>query len=125
MGLRFDPTRPIYLQIMEWIKRQAVRGVLRPGDRVPSVRDLARELQVNPNTVARAYRELEREGFLFTLRGQGTFITRDAARLARERQRLLEQAVQHFLEDLRELQPSPEEAERLMEILRRQLHDDR
>ncbi len=123
MGLTFDPTRPIYLQIMEWLKRQAARGELRPGDQVPSVRELAQRLQVNPNTVARAYRELEREGFLYTLRGQGTFITRDAQQIARERQRLIQEALSRFLRALQDLHLSPEERQQLLETLRRQLHE--
>ncbi len=122
--MKFDPTRPIYLQIMEWLKQRAARGELRPGDQVPSVRELAQELQVNPNTVARAYRELEREGFLFTLRGQGTFITRNPEHIARERHRLLLEAQKRFLQALRELNLSPQEVDRLLETLRRELHED-
>ncbi len=121
MKLTFDPTRPIYLQIMEWLKQRAARGDLRPGDQVPSVRELAHELQVNPNTVARAYRELEREGFLFTLRGQGTFVTRDPERISRERQQLFQRALEGFLQALQELHPSPKEVARLLEDLQRAL----
>lgn len=67
-----DP-RPIYLQIMDEVRRARVIGTLRPEDALPSVRQLAAELRVNPTTVQQAYRELEREGIVYVRRGQGTF----------------------------------------------------
>src|SRR5687767_9456816 len=66
--------RPIYLQIMDEVRRALVLGTLRPEDPVPSVRELASQLVVNPRTVLQAYRELEREGILYVRRGQGTFV---------------------------------------------------
>jgi GntR family transcriptional regulator len=66
--------RPIYVQIMDEIRRGIVLGTLRPEDALPSVRQLAVDLRVNPNTVAQAYRELERDGVVYVRRGQGTFI---------------------------------------------------
>ena len=72
-----DP-RPLYLQIMDEVRRALVVGALRAEDPVPSVRDLASQLVVNPRTVLQAYRELEREGVLFVRRGQGTFVASSA-----------------------------------------------
>jgi GntR family transcriptional regulator len=69
-----DP-RPIYIQIMDEIRRAIVLETLRPEDPIPSVRQLATELRVNPNTVAQAYRELERSGLVYVRRGQGTFVS--------------------------------------------------
>jgi GntR family transcriptional regulator len=66
--------RPIYVQIMDEIRRGLVLGTLRPEDPLPSVRQLSAELRVNPNTVAQAYRELERDGVVYVRRGQGTFV---------------------------------------------------
>lgn len=66
-------SRPIYVQIMDEVRRALVVGTLRSEDPLPSVRQLASELRVNPNTVAQAYRELEREGVVYVRRGQGTF----------------------------------------------------
>ena len=60
--VRFEPTIPIYLQVMDEIKAQIVSGKLKPGQQLPSVRELAQNIQVNPNTIARAYQELERAG---------------------------------------------------------------
>lgn len=68
-----DP-RPIYVQIMDEIRRAIVLGTLAPDEPLPSVRQLAVELRVNPNTVSQAYRELERQGIVRVRRGQGTFV---------------------------------------------------
>lgn len=71
-----DP-RPIYVQIMDEIRRARVLGTLEPQEPLPSVRQLAAELRVNPNTVSQAYRELEREGVVHVRRGQGTYLSAD------------------------------------------------
>ncbi len=88
--ISIDPgqRRPIYIQIMDEVRRGRVLGTLRPGDALPSVRQLAAELGVNPNTVQQAYRELEREGLVEVRRGQGTFIA-DVAVNGAERKALL------------------------------------
>src|SRR5690625_4202289 len=65
---------PLYVQIEEQVKTAIASGVLEAGDRLPTVRELALELTINPHTVARAYRELERAGFINTTRGRGTFV---------------------------------------------------
>ncbi len=103
MTEHFDPNRPIYLQVMEEIKRRAVRGIYRPGDLLPSVRDLARETGVNPNTIARVYLELEREGFISTRRGQGTYLTGDVSRIDAERGRMAAEAADRFIAEIRGL----------------------
>ncbi|MCR4939814.1 MAG: GntR family transcriptional regulator [Treponemataceae bacterium] len=72
--MEFDKNVPIYIQIMDEIKHRIIAGALKAGDKVPSVRDLAEELKVNPNTIVRAYQELERERLTETKRGMGTFI---------------------------------------------------
>ena len=79
MLVNIDPSdaRPLYLQIMDEVRRALVVGTLQPEDPVPSVRELASELVVNPRTVSQAYRELEREGVLYVRRGQGTFVASD------------------------------------------------
>ena len=69
-----DP-RPIYVQIMDEIRRAVVLGLLGAESPLPSVRQLASDLRVNPNTVAQAYRELERQGVVYVRRGQGTFVS--------------------------------------------------
>ena len=77
MLVNLDPrdARPLYLQIMDEVRRALVVGTLRPEDTLPSVRELASELAVNPRTVSQAYGELEREGVVYVRRGQGTFVS--------------------------------------------------
>lgn len=82
-----DP-RPIYLQIMDEVRRALVLGTLKPHDPLPSIRQLAAQLRVNPNTVAQAYYDLEREGVVYVQRGKGTFISPDA-RPGRDERRAL------------------------------------
>jgi GntR family transcriptional regulator len=75
--IEFNDHLPIFIQIKEYVQRLVITGELKPGEKTPSVRELSAELEVNPNTAQRAYQELEREGFTYTLRGMGTFITKD------------------------------------------------
>lgn len=81
MLISIDPAdaRPIYVQIMDEIRRAVVLGTVKPDDPLPSVRQLAGELKVNPNTVQQAYRELERGGLVYVRRGQGTFVAEEGA----------------------------------------------
>lgn len=118
MSFAFDPTRPIYLQIMEEIKRRAVRGEIPPGGQIPSVRDLARQLGVNPNTVARAYMELEREGFVFTKRGQGTYITMDISQINREREALAQASASRFIKEISSLGLTKKQIIKLIERIK-------
>lgn len=73
--LDYRDARPIYLQIVSGFREQIVSGVLQSGDRLPSVRELAAELTINPNTIQRAYRELEMEGWIASVPGKGSFIS--------------------------------------------------
>ena len=69
-----DP-RPIYVQIKEGLCRLILSGALQTGERLPSVRELAGQLAINPNTIQRAYRELEHEGFIYSMTGKGSFVS--------------------------------------------------
>ena len=99
---RLDPSNsePLFQQLVNVIKRRVATGALRSGDRLPSVRELARELVLNPNTISRAFRELEREGVTVSRRGAGTFIAerRDVVRRDESRRRLRE-ALENALTD--------------------------
>jgi GntR family transcriptional regulator len=88
-----DDGRPLYLQIMDEVRRAVVVGTLRAEDPLPSVRELAAELVVNPRTVSQAYQELEREGVIYVRRGQGTFVSPAVRRGGGERRRKLAAAV--------------------------------
>lgn len=71
-----DP-RPIYEQVKDGIRKLAYSGMIGPDEKLPSVRELASKLAINPNTISKAYKELEQEGFIYTLSGRGTFINQD------------------------------------------------
>ena len=72
--LDYRDARPIYTQIVENFRTQITTGVLQPGDKLPSVRELAQQLSINPNTIQRAYRELEQEGWIESAPGKGSFV---------------------------------------------------
>jgi GntR family transcriptional regulator len=73
--LNYRDTRPIYTQIVEGFREQIIAGILQPGDRLPSVRELASQLAINPNTIQRAYRELEAAGWIASVAGKGSFVS--------------------------------------------------
>ena len=77
ISINFRDSRPIYEQVKESLRRLIVSGALPPDDKLPSVRELASQLVINPNTIQRAYRELEREGYIVSVPGKGSF-ARDA-----------------------------------------------
>ncbi|WP_338025039.1 GntR family transcriptional regulator [Calidithermus timidus] len=104
---------PIYAQIVQGVKRMLANGKLKPGDKLPSARDLATELKVNPNTVIHAFGELEREGLSETRRGLGTFVREDVE-VQRLRHSLLVEAARRFLAEARALGLSKEEAQRAL-----------
>jgi len=113
---------PIYRQISDQIRRAVAAGQLMPGDQLPSVRDLAAQLLVNPNTVARVYRDLERDGLLETRRGMGTYVSASAAAMAdAERRRLVSDQLEKAARDVRAFGISAEEA---AEMFRRILTTD-
>lgn len=89
--LDYRDARPIYIQIMDGLRQQVNAGVLRQGDKLPSVRELAMTLSINPNTIQRAYRQLEMEGWIATVPGKGCFVCGTPAGDLREELRLLRQ----------------------------------
>lgn len=85
--LDYRDARPIYTQIIDGFKEQISTGILRSGDRLPSVRELAAELAINPNTIQRSYRTLEVDGWISTVPGKGCFVCSNEDSRDRERQR--------------------------------------
>ncbi len=107
--------RPIYSQIAERVKFAVAGGVLRPGDLVPSVRELSKQLVVNPNTVARAYRDLQTEGLLESVRGMGLQVSNGAVEHChRARRELVRQRIRTAIEDARQSQMEPGEIESIL-----------
>ncbi len=98
-----DNTAPIYLQITEKIKNDIVSGELCPGMRLPSVRDLAMQLKVNPNTVQKALAELENAGLLFTERTNGKFVTDDAELIKSVRDEYAKAIAESFLSSMEKI----------------------
>lgn len=92
--LNYRDARPIYAQVIDGFREQIITGVLRPGERLPSVRELAGELAINPNTIQRSYHQLEAEGWVATVPGKGCFVCVHAEAQEKEIQRLLEQLEQ-------------------------------
>ena len=107
ISLDLSDARPIYQQIVDEVRRALVLGTLAPEDPLPSVRALAAELRVNPNTVQQAYRELERGGVVYSRRGQGTFVS--PAGGASERDLLLRDVAERALRDARRYGIEPDE----------------
>ena len=87
--LNYRDARPIYTQIVDGFREQIAAGVLQPGDKLPSVRELAGSLAINPNTIQRAYRQLEMEGWIATVPGKGCFVCNDERLAEEEKKRLL------------------------------------
>ena len=87
--LDYRDVRPIYGQILDGIRDQIRTGILRQGDKLPSVRELAAELTINPNTIQRAYRELESMGLIATVPGKGCFVCGQVDTATEDRQKLL------------------------------------
>ena len=115
----FHGEAPIHAQLMERVERRIVSGTLAPGERLPSVRALALEAGVNPNTVQKALTELERGGLIYSQRTAGHFVTRDPEKVAAARDRLARQETARFLARMAELGLEREEIEGR---LRRQLN---
>lgn len=103
MGEEFNASKPIYFQLAERINRQILRKELQAGDKLPSVREMAIQSGVNPNTVQRTYSELERMGIVETKRGQGTFVTENESILVELRERLKEEQISSFVDDMKEM----------------------
>ncbi len=87
--LDYRDTRPIYIQIVDGYREQISAGVLQPGEKMPTVRELAAALAINPNTIQRAYRQLEMEGWIVTMQGKGCFVSSGTSFRQKEIDRLL------------------------------------
>ena len=94
----YQDSRPIYEQIVDNFKMQMYKGILQEGDQMPSVRSLAVELSTNPNTVQKAYAELERQGFIYTVKGRGNFVKGNELLMEDKKNELINQIVELFNE---------------------------
>lgn len=101
MPWEFDANRPIYLQLMEQLKINIITGIYPPGSKIPSVRDLAMETGVNPNTMQRALTELERENLLYSQRTNGRFVTEDEKMIKQLQKELAQQQMKEFISNMK------------------------
>ncbi|WP_405081536.1 GntR family transcriptional regulator [Paenibacillus chitinolyticus] len=109
MPEQFSGSQPIYLQLVQRVCRQIIRKEFPAGGKLPSVRELAVQFGVNPNTVQRVNMELERMGVVESRRGQGMFVTEDESLLTRLRDELKEGELKRFAEEMRDLGYSNEQ----------------
>ena len=114
MAWQFRNDIPIYTQLIAQIQQRIVSGALLPGERLPSVRDLAAEAGVNPNTMQRALAQLEAEGLVYTERTTGRFVTEDTALLEQLRDETARAMTAEYLEKMRGIGYGPAEAAKLM-----------
>jgi len=126
MFLTIDPSNgvAIYEQIVRQIKFAVASQAVRPAELVPSVRELARQLAINPNTVARAYRELQSDGVLETLRGMGLAVTSAAPKRCRDaRRRILRQRIRQVLTEGKQSQIGADELRTMLNDEMKRLED--
>ena len=106
--LDYQDRRPLYEQVEEKFRNLILMGVLEPGSRMPSVRQLAMELSINPNTIQRAYSELEAEGYIYSVPGKGSFAAAEGGEQQRRIRELKTQAAP-LLEELKTLDCTEED----------------
>ena len=115
MAWTLDSDRPIFLQIVERIQMDIISGRYAPGQRLPSVRDLAAEAAVNPNTMQRAFMELERIGLVYSVRTNGRYITEDTTIIEELKNSVAKEKINEFLTVMQELGYKNEEILSLMQ----------
>ena len=114
MPWNLDSSRPIYLQIIERVQMDIITGRYQPGDKLPSVRDLAQEAAVNPNTMQKALSELERSGLIYSQRTSGRFITEDKELIHQMKKELAAAEVSAFVAHMKQLGITPEEIRQIL-----------
>ncbi len=122
--MEFQSNTPIYLQLIDMIKLQIISGQLQPGEKLPSVRDLAMQYGVNPNTMQKALSELEWEKLVYTVRTTGRYVTEDADLIQKLRKELAEMRIGEFFTELHKLGYSKAEIRRLLESYMEEMIED-
>jgi len=110
MKWNLDSDRPIFSQIIEIIQKDIVSGAMEPGEKLPSVRNLAADASVNPNTVQRAFSELERMGLVYSQRTSGKFITEDVGLIEETKKDMAKTLINSFLNNMEQLGFTKDEA---------------
>ncbi len=115
----YKDSRPIYEQVVEKFQNLILKGVLQNNDKLPSVRTLAMELSINPNTIQKAYAELERQGFIYTVKGRGNFVSGDINLLESRKSELIN-AIYKLCKEAEDIGISSEE---LLELTKKKLKE--
>lgn len=116
-NFEFNNNEPIYFQIIELIKKSIATGELKPGDKLPSVREMSASLGVNPNTLQRAYVELERLGVTYTKRGMGSFVSEEKANSDDLQDKMGKEIAKKFLKDMESIGISKKRALKIIELM--------
>ena len=121
MAWNLQSDRPIYAQLVEQIQRMIVTGVFPAGSRLPSVRELAVEAAVNPNTMQRALARLEEDGLLYTQRTSGRYVTEETNRIMQAKEAMAGELIRQFIENMEKLGYTREQA---VELIKRQKEEE-
>jgi len=121
MSWNFSDDRPIYTQLMEQIQLRIISGVYKSGEKLPSVREMASDASVNPNTMQKALTELERTGLVFSQRTSGRFITEDINMIKGIRNDLAKEQIEKFLYNMEKIGYTKQETIELIEILSKEM----
>lgn len=122
--MEFEANTPIYLQLIDMIKLQIVSGRLKSGDKLPSVRDLAVEYGVNPNTMQKALSQLEWEKLVYTVRTTGRYVTEDTELIGKLRKELADMRISELFEKLQQLGYGKREIKELLDSYFAELVED-
>ena len=113
--MEYNNNLPIYLQVINQIKKDMIQGRLPMGEKLPSTRELAVQYQINPNTAARVYQEMEQAGMCCTKRGLGTFVTEDVEVIKTMKEEMAKELLDGFVKEMTELGFSKEELIKIIE----------
>lgn len=116
--INYQDKRPIYEQVVDRFKQLIVKGILQPEDKLPSVRTLAIDLSINPNTIQKAYQELERLGFIYTVKGRGNFVA-DSANWISD---TASQSMERFRQAVRELHALGISQDEMIDVIRKEVN---
>ena len=109
-----DSDRPVFIQIVEKIEQDIISGVYQPGEKLPSVRDIALEAAVNPNTMQKAFSELERSGIVYSKRTSGRFVTEDSKLIEKLRKDKANKEIELFLEKMKKMGFNKEDVKKML-----------
>lgn len=101
--MEYSAGTPIYLQVIRELQKKMIKGELKPGDKMPSNRELAVLYKVNQNTAARIYREMESEGYCYTKRGIGTFVSEEESMVENLKKEMAEEVLHNFMREMKDL----------------------